>query len=49
MGGVIQRDRSLIIEPITLDGFISGLNFPGTPLSHPGGNASAEVSLAPVS
>lgn len=45
MGGVIQKDRSLIIEPITLD----GLNFPGTPLSRPRGNASAEVSLAPAS
>lgn len=46
MSGEIQRDRSLIIEPITLDGFISGLNFPGTPLAHPEGNASAEVSLS---
>lgn len=45
----MQRDRSLIIELITLDGFISGLNFPGTPLSHPGENASAEVPLAPAS
>lgn len=48
MSGEIQRDRSLIIEPITLDGFISGLNFPGTPLARPEGNASAEVSLAPA-
>lgn len=49
MSGEIQRDRSLIIEPITRDGFISGLNFPGTPLARPEGNASAEVSLAPAS
>ncbi|KAK2512988.1 putative hexokinase hkdc1 [Columba guinea] len=40
----MQRGRSLIIEPITLD----GLNFPGTPLSRPRGNASAEVALAPA-
>lgn len=45
----MQRGRRLIVELITVDGFISGLNFPGTPLSHPGGNASAEVSLAPAS
>lgn len=46
---MIQRGRSLITDPITLDGFISGLSFPGTPLFHTGENASAEVSLAPAS